>query len=251
MTTSDWRWEVQIRGALSDLEHLARYFTSAHVAVFRDERDDSYLYYSQAFDGCETSKKVLDIADEELTVLSGVLKFARDSSEPVLPGAVHKHFANGRRDQFVHIRETLQLRAEFFQATVTVTVTDAQGNLVQQPTLPPSTITISTLAAQDAAVTKAMRLFAVPDVKTWVGLYRLHEVIEADVGGEHSLGKRDWCSKHELKRFKHSANSVKVAGDTARHGKEHDQPPSNPMTLEEAVAYVNSVLHAWLASKGA
>lgn len=249
MTTSDWRWEVQIRGALSDLEHLARHFTSDDTSVFRNEPDDSYLYYSQAFDGCETSEKVLVVAEEELTVLSGVLKFARDSYEPVLPGAVHKHFANGRRDLFVHIRETLQLRAEFFEATVTVT--DAQGNLVQQPTPPPRTLTISKLAMQDAAVTKAMRLFAVPDVKTWVGLYRLYEVVEADVGGEHSLGKRDWGSKHDLKRFKHSANSVKVAGDTARHGKETDQPPSNPMTLEEAVAYVNYVLHAWLASKGA
>lgn len=249
MDTSNWRWEVQIRGALSDLEHLARHFTSAHASVFRDERDDSYLYHSQAFDGCETSEKVLVTADEEFAVLSGVLKFVRNSHEPVLPGTVHKHFENGRRDVFVHMRETLQLRAEFGE--VTVTVTDAQGNLVQQPAPPPRTVTISALAMNDAAVTKAMRLFAAPDVKTWVGLYRLHEVIEADVGGEHALGKRDWGSRHDLKRFKHSANSVKVAGDTARHGKEQEQPPSNPMALDEAVAYVNYVLHAWLASKGA
>ena len=101
ITTTDWRWKVQIRGALSDLEHLARHFTSAHASVFRDERDGSYLYlyHSQSFDDCETSEK--------------------------------------------------------------------------------------------------------------------------------------------------------VAGDTARHGKEHEQPPSNPMTLEEAIAYVNYVLHAWFASKGA
>jgi len=217
--------------------------------VFRYELDDSYLYRSKAFDACETSEEVLATADDDFAVLSGVLKCGRDSREPVLAGAVHKCHANGRREVFLHIREGIQLRAEFGE--VTVTVTDAQGNHVQQITTPPRTVTISALATQDAAVTKAMRLFADPDVKTWVGLYRLHEVIEADVGGEHSLQKRNWGSKHDLKRFKHSANSVTVAGDAARHGKDHDQPPPNPMTIEEAVAYANDVLHAWLASKGA
>lgn len=245
MSISDWRWEVQIQGNLSDLEHLARHCTFDYASVFRDEQNDSYLYYSKAFDVCETSEKVLVTADDELAVLSGVLKFVRDSHEPVLTGAVHKSQEDGRRDVFVHIRETLQLRAEIGE--VTVTVTDAEGNLVQQLTPPPRTVTISELAIQDAAVTKAMRLFAAPDVKTWVGLYRLHEVIEADVGSERLLV---WGSKNDLKRFKHSANSIEVAGDAARHGKENTQPPSNPMTIEEAIAYVNYVLHAWLTSKG-
>lgn len=42
-----------------------------------------------------------------------------------------------------------------------------------------------------------------------------------------------------------------VAGDTARHGKEVTSPPANPMSLEEAAAYVNYVVSAWLASKRA
>lgn len=90
MNTFNWRWEVQIRGALSDLEHLARHFTSTHASVFRDDRDDSYLYYSKAFDACDTSEKVLVTADDELAVLSGILRFVRESHEPVLTGAVHK-----------------------------------------------------------------------------------------------------------------------------------------------------------------
>lgn len=101
-TTFDWRWEVQIRGALSDMEHLARHFTSAHASVFRDERGDSYLYHSDAFEACETSEEVLETADDNLAVLSGILKFVRDSHETVLTGAVHKRHADGRRDVFVH-----------------------------------------------------------------------------------------------------------------------------------------------------
>jgi hypothetical protein len=249
MSTSDWRWEVQILGAQSDLEHLARHFTSAQMNVFREERDDSYLFHSDDFDACNTSEKVLAIADDHFSSLSGILKFVRASHEPILAGGVYKRHADGRRDVFVHTRECFQSRTEFGE--ITVTVTDAHGNQIQQTTLPPRTVTISVLATEDATVKKAMRLFAASDVKTWVGLYRLHEVIEGDVGGEHALKEKNWSSKHELSRFKHSANSVNAAGDAARHGKENAQPPSNPMSIKDAFAYVNSVLNAWLVSKGA
>jgi hypothetical protein len=69
MSTSDWRWEVQILGAQSDLEHLARHFTSAQMNVFREERDDSYLFHSDDFDACNTSEKVLAIADDHFSSL--------------------------------------------------------------------------------------------------------------------------------------------------------------------------------------
>jgi hypothetical protein len=248
MSTSDWRWEVQISGALSDVEHLARHFTSAQASVFRDERDDSYLYHSDAFDACNTSEKVLAIADDHFSILSGILKFVRDSNEPILAGGVYKRHADGRRDVFVQMREGIQSCAEFGE--VTVTGTDAQGNQVQLPPLPSRIATISGLAMEDAAVKKAIRLFAASDIKTWVGLYRLHEVIKADISGKDS-SKKVLGSNRDLKRFKHSANSVDVAGDAARHGKGNAQPPSNPMSIEDAFAYVNSVLSAWLASKGA
>lgn len=96
-----------------------------------------------------------------------------------------------------------------------------------------------------------MRLLAAPDHKSWVGMYRIHEVIEADVGSERALIKRDWGSEKDLKRFKHSANSVAVAGDSARHGREVEQPPKHPMSVDEAAAYLNYVLQSWLSSKGA
>ncbi|MGZ4999888.1 MAG: hypothetical protein ACXV7F_06270 [Methylomonas sp.] len=247
MSTSDWRWEVQIRGHLSDLEHLASYFTSTNFSVFRDERDGSYFYCSKEFESCDTSEKVFAIANDNLAVLSGVLKFVRESFEPLITGTVHKHHADGKREQFLHMRECFQNRNEFFEATIAVA--DPHGNIVQQPPHPPRTISIFALTPQDTAVTKVMRLFAAPDAKTWVGLFRIYEVIEAEVGSQQ-LKKKNWGSRTDLKRFKHSANSVKVGGDMARHGKENSVPPSNPMTVEEAFAYVNYLMHAWLASKG-
>jgi len=45
---------------------------------------------------------------------------------------------------------------------------------------------------------------------------------------------RGWASKADLKRFPHTSNSVGATDDEARHGREIQQPPRNPMTLRDA-----------------
>jgi hypothetical protein len=242
-------WQVQVQGWASDLEHLARHFTATPFRVSKDERDGGFVCESDSFRACKTSEEVLKLATDELCVLSGVLKMTRDSPESLRTGAVYRRNAAGGRDVFVHIQETLHIRAEIGE--VTVTVTDAKGNVITRPAPPPRTVTIFQLAAVDASVAKAMRLLAARDHKSWVGMYRIHEVIEADVGSEHALKERGWGSTQDLKRFKHSANSVTVAGDFARHGKELEQPPAHPMSIDEASAYLSYVLQSWLSSKGA
>jgi len=249
MNRSPVLWQVQVQGWTSDLEHLGCHFASTSFRVSKDERVDGFLYESDSFAACQTSEDVLKLANDELSVLSGVLKMVRDSPEPLRTGGVYRRNAAGGRDVFLQIQETLHARAEFGE--VTVTVTDADGNVITRPAPLPRTVTIALLAATDTAVAKAMRLLAAPDHKSWVGMYRLHEVIEADVGSENALKKRGWGSAQDLKRFKHSANSVTVAGDSARHGKEVEQPPKHPMSVDEAAAYLNYVLQLWLSSKGA
>jgi hypothetical protein len=57
-----------------------------------------------------------------------------------------------------------------------------------------------------------------------------------------------WASEAQLRRFKHSANSVKAAGDEARHGVEATAPPVDPMTITEAKSLVDILLARWLGS---
>lgn len=242
-------WQVQIRGWTSDLEHLVRYFENQPRRVVKDEQDGSYLYESDAFSACSSSEEVLNKANEELRVLSGVLKLSRNSPEALRAGAVYRRHVAGGRDVFVHIQETLQVRVE--AGDVVVEVTDSEGNVVVKPSPPPRSIAVASLSATDNAVAKAMRLFAAPDALTWVGLYRIYEVIEADVGGESAFKNSGLGSATDLKRFKHSENSVSVGGDLSRHGKELMTPPVNPMSLEEASSYTTYILSAWLGSKGA
>jgi hypothetical protein len=242
-------WQVQLEGDNRDLEYLAGIFETGPRRVLRDQQRPGYLYESDGFNACITSEEVEGIAEDELAVLSGILKLERDARGNLRSGGVCRPNQNGGRDLFARVRESLHVRDHMGAATSDVI--DPSGHVVNRPAPPPRSAVLSHLAAADAAVAKVMRLLSAADAASWVGLYRLHEVIEADVGGEHKLSSRAWGSANDLKRFKHSANSVEVGGDKSRHGKEPQVPPTNPMTLAEAKAYVKHVVQAWLTSKGA
>jgi hypothetical protein len=247
MHTFECHWQVQIQGSPHDLEHLARVFTAPPTCVARDERDGVFLYESALFQTCTTSEEVWAIADEQLAILSGVLTILRSSREPLISGAVYRRNAAGGRDVFVRVQHTVQARAEVGE--VTVTVNDSEGNPITRPSLPPRIMVFMQLAAVDSAVAKVLRLQSLKESRSWVGLYRIYEVIEADVGGQEALKLRSWGTASDLKRFRHSANSVAVAGDTARHGKEPQQPPRQPMSQEEAATYVERMVQCWLTCK--
>ncbi len=241
-------WEVGAQGRDSDLRYLATHFAVPPIVVMQSNADDRYVLRLDAFGTCSNSTEVLETAERQLSILSGILKLERNATEPLRAGAVFRH-RNGGRDVFVHVRDTLKIRLEL--GVPTVTVTDADGNPVPRVVESPRSVRLAAISARDAAVAKAMRLFAAADACTWVGLYRTYEVIESDVGGQMALGQKPWGSEADQNRFKHSAKSVTVAGDHARHGKEHTQPPKDPMTLDEACTYVDCVLRGWLACKGA
>ncbi len=241
-------WEVSLQGRDSDLRYLARHFASAPIIVTQSDSDSAFVLRLEAFGACKESTEVLALAERQIVVLSGILRFVRASSEPIRAGAVFRRRGGGR-DVFVHVRDVLRVRLEMGEPVVTVT--DANGNVVSAPEVPAPAVRIAALCVDDSSVEKVMRLHAAPDARTWVGLYRIFEVIESDVGGQAVLGQKSWGPATDRDRFKRSANSVTVAGDHARHGKEKTLPPKAPMSLEEAGIYVDGLVRGWLASKGA
>lgn len=243
-------WQVQLEGDVRDLGFLAETLAKGPRKVLRDDRGPGYLYESDSFHLCSTSKEIELLAEGELAILSGILKLERDARDGLKHGAVYRLNPNGGRDVFVALHESLQVRVEM--GVVTASVIDVADNVMSQPEPPPPrSAVLLQLADGDAAIAKVLRLLSSPDAMSWVGLYRIHEVIEDDVGGQHKLEKFGWGSADDLRRFKHSANSVQVGGDKSRHGKEPQVPPRNPMTLAEAEAYAKYIVQAWLARKGA
>lgn len=241
-------WQVQLEGDVSDLEFLAQNSLAGPCKVVRDG-PQRYLYESDSFQHCSASEEVLKRAVDELAVLSGILKLERNAREGLRPGAVYRPNANGGQDIFGHLRESVQTRVEV--GSLGLVVADDSGQVITRPPPVSRVESLSKLSSADASVAKALRLLSANDAMTWVGLYRIYEVIEDDIGGQHKLEKLGWGTPEDLKRFKHSANSVQVGGDNSRHGKEHQAPPKNPMKLEDAERYVILMIDDWLAHKGA
>lgn len=242
-------WHLQLHGHPSDLAHLADNLSLPQVAVKVDCRDGGCTLYSDAFEDAQDSATVLARAIPILAILNGLLRIIRNVSDPVSTGAVFRTNASGGRDVFLHPAPAV-VRIETWP--VSVTIADKDGNAVPAPPPPPSrTHLLARLAVTNPIVAKAMRLLAAPDSRTWVGIYRLYEVIEGDLGSRSSLIDKGWASKSDIRRFKHSASSVAVAGDAARHGRDTGAPPRHPMTLHEGSAFIDYLTQAWLTSKGA
>jgi hypothetical protein len=240
------RWFVQLQGHPFDLGHLALHLLGPDLTVCRDERGSDHLLYSSSFTDDLSSEQIAERANQFAVLLSGALTVIRTGSEPVRVGAVYRTNDAGGRDVFVRLNESISVRAEV--GAVVVSATDSEGVPVAVTQPPSRTQQLIQLAAADPAIAKVLRLVVGYDAKLWVGLYRIYEVIEADVGGQSALVATAWGSESDLRRFKHSANSVAAAGDAARHGREVTQPPRNPMTLPEGEAYVSyAVLRSQLA----
>jgi hypothetical protein len=63
---------------------------------------------------------------------------------------------------------------------------------------------------------------------------------------ENHLGKNvdvaGFCSRNQRERFTRSADHTDVAGDDARHAQEKRNAPPNPMSLKEAIDFVEGLL---------
>jgi hypothetical protein len=241
-------WKLELKGDVRHLKFLAEACGKGARKVLHDEWGTGYLYESDSFHSCSTSREVEQLAKDEVAILSGILKLECGVRASLNYGAILRLNPTGRPGVFVSL-QPVQAQGEI--GTMAVGVTDAAGDVIAQPAPPPHRSAVRLqLATTDAAIAKVLRLLDASDAMTWNGLHRIHEVIEQDVGGQHKLEKQGWRSADDLRRFKHSANSPQVSGDQSRHGKETQAPPQNPMTLVEAEAYADGIVQAWLASKG-
>ena len=98
------------------------------------------------------------------------------------------------------------------------------------------------LALKNPSVAKALRIFG--SDRSWVGLYKVFELIRADVGD--SMFALNWTTKTEVRRFTHTANSPAASRDEARHGVLSGYPPAVPMKRDDAAQLIERLLQQWL-----
>jgi hypothetical protein len=235
------RWEVGLSGDEPDLWFLATYFSTGSPRVVRAHRNEGYALCDDSFDQLETDESIRERAAELLHVLVGALRLDEQQTGSIAVGAVVRVLEDGQHAAHVFAHDTVRFRDEASAEVV------RQGSVAPEPIQPVQKRAVG-LASSDAAVAKVLRLLGKGD-DNWVNLYRVFEVVEEDLGGQHQAQQAGLVADADIRRFKHSSNSVAVGGDDARHGKGREAAPASPMSLSEATKFVKRFARAWLERK--
>lgn len=234
-------WEILVTGSKHVLEELADVLKGGSVNL--DRRGDGFVLRTDECDKLDDPDEVRSRASETVQALSSVARLALQSVKPLQIGSVSRVRPDGCRDHFLQV-EPAQLRIT--GGLTSLVVTRADGSVEEHRAGDPISGWLSRASA-DPNLLRALRLRDA-DLLSWSDLYRLFEVIEASVGGETVIVQKEWASRSDLRRFRHSANSVSVAGDEARHGVERQEPPAQPMCLADARTFIDGLLRAWLSA---
>ena len=238
------KWTVQLAGNASDLSMLAQSLTGSNINVSHDGQE--YVLMSDRFDPSDDAAAIRQKAEDLVTLLNGASRLALDATQSIKVGAVYRHGEDGRCEIFVTPEPD---RMRFRDGLSTVKSTHADGTIEEFHPADPVRQWVP-LALSNDAVANVFRILS-SGTLDWVNLYRIFEIIAAEVGGLKQIADNGWATVNSMELFKHTANSPGALGLNARHGAESTQPPSNPMTISEARALVNSIIHAWLrASTG-
>jgi len=230
-------WWARLDGEPFDLEALAGALGD-RSAVQVVQFDGRYYMRMAELDQINDSGDVETRAGEVLRVVNGAARIQYGDNREVRVDAVASVQPNGQIQHFIHASATLQLRA---RVSASLTVNGESRLAAREPTI---TERAMGTALNDPQAERALRIFGRDDVD-YRDLYHVLEIAEAAVGdGIYSDGT---VTTAEVRRFKHTANSVHALGDQARHGHETTQPPPHPTSFAEAQALVARVVRVWFA----
>ena len=220
-------WAVHLEGNPVDLEWAEA--TSANLGISVSRGDDGiWLLTSTTFVGLGEAALVRDEATQVLLVVNGAGAVHDPGFRPLIVGHVYRFHPDGGKDAFVLIRSAVEINSAILLT----------GGTPVDPG--PSVLEMADAAAKaDPDLALALSLYGVVP-RTFSSLYKVFEL------SEQHPDHKNWTSGKERRRFKHTANSIKAAGDQARHAVEKTKPPKNPMTLTDASVLVRTILHRWI-----
>lgn len=233
-------WEADLLGNQFDLNELVEVTKNSDPRIVQTSTGYGLRY--EKFDEFSTPEEVERMASEVAELLSGMCRVLFSSHMPIAVAGLTRYLPEGGRQLFDTVKETILARTSFG-----TTLTSTDGSVTEERQADP-VLRWLPIAQRDDCVAKVFRLLNSPQL-TWSVLYNIFEVIEHDIGGSKRISEMGWASSAVLNRFKHSANSPLVGGDHSRHGIENTSPPSNPMSLSEARALIDMLVHGWLNQK--
>ena len=241
------KWKVQIKGDSHDLRELMKTLVNDDLRI--TEIDNLFYLETNRFIYLASEDAVISIASEMLPMLTGTVRLLLGGRVPLLIVNVLKVNSDGTEQVYLCDSDSLAVKltesSEIKKPDGTAHIIPSTKNIIHATENVPIWINI---ALENKNVSKALRLIGSFE-HDWGSLYRLFEVIVDDVGSTDVITGKGWATKKMIKRFKHTANSPSAIGDSARHGTESSSPPAEPMTLGEAISFVEIILHNWLRTK--
>lgn len=229
-------WRIILSGNSAELGDLSQALTGADVTIRRE--GEEYVLRASSLQALDSADAVKDEAERLIAHLDGAARLAFNARTPICVKTIGYWDEGGKR-YFLSLTTAAPTRSTLGSALL---FEDAYAEEMTSPN--PLAVWVR-IADDNENVAKALRLLGNRRMN-WGDLYRLIEVVEYDLGGRDEIKKRGWATEDALARFRHTANSVAVSGDNARHGKEYTRPPARPLTLDEGQAFVESVIRAWL-----
>jgi hypothetical protein len=231
-------WWARLEGEELDLQGLAGALGRPQPVQIR-KCDGRYYLRMAEFDQLDESGDVETRAAEILRIVNGAARVQYGNSREVRVDATARIHPDGQIQHFVHLSGAIHARS---RVSGTLTVGGESVSTAPEPTIAERAVGA---ALNDPQAERALRIFGRDDVD-YRDLYHVLEIAEAAIGsGIYSDGT---VTTAEVRRFKHTANSVHALGDQARHGYEATQPPSQPMSFAEAQALVGRLLRVWFAA---
>jgi hypothetical protein len=232
-------WWARLEGEEFDLEALAVALDDRSQVQIR-RFDDRYYLGMAEFDQLDAPDDVQTRAGEVLRIVNGAARVQYGDNCEVRVDAAARVQPDGQIQHFIHVSGTIHARGRI---SGTLTTSGESVPLAREPTIAEQALATG---LNDLQAERALRIFGRDDVD-YRDLYHVFEIAEAACGsGIYSDGT---VTRAEVRRFKHTANSVHALGDQARHGREATQPPSQPMTFPEARSLVGRVLRVWLGAE--
>ena len=233
------RYAVVLTGDEWDLERIHEHLRDE---IRLEQHEDVWMLIADAFDRCTTPQDVHERAEAMVEALQGLDRIRLDGRRPLLLGRVIEFRPDGTRTEHVFAKAEIAVAVARAHAAGVVTYPD--GTVPVAPPVPSWEPELE-LAASDDRVWLAFVLLA--GDPSW---QRLSNALDLPLSDERTDRRAGVVSRgvssRQLGRFTSTANSAKVLGKDARHGRLDWEPPRNPMTLAEATELVRRVVDAWI-----
>ena len=218
-----------------DLEDLAELLPTGDTRVVK-EGDDYYLT-SLRIDNRAEDVPFYAVAPSVLQQVNGLARAMRDGFRPVrLTG----RYTEGDRRHVVVSAGVAEARSRAYAAAI---VAGRPGEPAPQGRpLGPMSLTV---AGSNNDVEEVLDIMGRAETPNWRDLYKVYEIIE-HTGTLSSAMNSAAVSQNRMSLFMRTANHEKASGRDARHSRSKQDPPKNPMTIEEARRLISALIRTWV-----